>query len=234
MSLVKRPVLVIEDDVSLQLLLTDVLESAGYPVLSCSTGDEGLTAALADDPRLVILDLGLPGMDGSLVLQRIRSMSSVPVVVLSGRTSEIDKARELTAGADDFLTKPFGKIELLARINAVLRRSPADPVAHIVENLQDGDVRVDLRSRQAFVDGTEVPLSRTEYGCLTTLLQDPGRAVPYDELLREAWHDVSGIGADRIKFTMMRLRRKLGPTSGDRIEPVRGFGYRWRPVPAER
>lgn len=216
-------ILVIEDDPTVRGVLARLLESAGYGSIMCEEGQEGIDAVLALRPSLVILDLGLPDMSGTEVLERLRSFSSVPVLVVSARAGEMDKVLHLAAGADDYLPKPFGRLELLARVDAVLRRTgePDERPTEIV----DGGLRLELLSRQAYVDGAEVVLSRTEFALLVALMRSPGRAVPNRELLREAWNDVSGLGVNRIKFTVGRLRRKLG-SEGERIVTVRGYGLR--------
>lgn len=222
-----RPILVIDDDPGIRAALTEVLRAAGYCVITRHSGDDGLAAAVSEDPCLVLLDLGLPDVDGSDVLTTLRRASTVPVMVLSGRSSEVDKARELTAGADDYLVKPFGNLELLARVNAVLRRAPPNDKSRTA--LVDGTIVVDLRARTVTVAGGPVALSRTEFALLTLFLQEPGRALGYNQILRRAWNDVSGVGPDRIKFTVRRLRTKLGHTEGRRLTPVRSVGYRWDP-----
>lgn len=220
-----RPILVIDDDSGVRAALTAVLRSAGYRVIERSGGGDGLVAAVSEAPCLVMLDLGLPDVDGSDVLTMLRRASTVPVMVLSGRGAEADKARELTAGADDYMVKPFGKLELLARVNALLRRMPqAEPAP---TTLADGTIVVDLRAQTVTVGGIPVALSRTELALLTLFLQAPGQVLGHHEILRRAWNDVSGVGPDRIKFTVGRLRRKLGEVEGRRLTPVRGVGYRW-------
>lgn len=220
-----RPILVIDDDSGIRAALTAVLQSAGYRVIARCGGDDGLAAAVTEAPCLVVLDLGLPDLDGSDVLTMLRRASTVPVMVLSGRSSETDKARELMAGADDYVVKPFGKLELLARVNALLRRTP--PTEQAPTTISDGTIVVDLRAQTVMVGGRPVALSRTEFALLTLFLQAPGQALGHHEILRRAWNDVSGVGPDRIKFTVGRLRRKLGDVEGSRLTPVRGVGYRW-------
>lgn len=217
-------VLVIEDDPAVRGVLAQLLEGAGYAPILCPDGISGLDAALGRQPDLVILDLGLPGVSGTEILEKLRAVSSVPVLVVSARAGEMDKVQHLLAGADDYLPKPFGRLELLARVDAVMRRSAG--ATESPAEITDGDLRVDLLSREVFIAGVNVPLSKTEFALLVCLLRNPGQAVPNRQLLREAWNDVSGVGADRIKFTVGRLRRKLGD-HGERILTVRGYGLRW-------
>jgi DNA-binding response OmpR family regulator len=228
-QLTEKPVLIIEDDPAIQALLNGVLRSAGCRTITRTTGRAGLDAALSEDCGLVILDLVLPEMDGMTVLRCLRGVSNVPVLVLSGRRADVDKARLLTAGADDYLVKPFSRIELLARMHALVRRAAITTApVEVTSTISCEGIVLDLSARVATVDGEPTELSRIEFDFLATLLRSPGRAVPYKELLREAWQDLSGLGTDRTKFTAMRLRRKVGPVLGAHLEPVRGYGYRWR------
>jgi DNA-binding response OmpR family regulator len=222
----RRTIVVIEDDHDVQSVLGRLLELGGYRTTICPDGESGLRACLEQQPSLVILDLGLPLLDGSEVLAQLRVVSDVPILVVSARTGEMEKVKQLAAGADDYLQKPFGRLELLARIEALLRRSRTGGDTQPT-TIGDGEVRLDLVGREVTVTGKIVTLSKTEFATLAALLRTPGRAVPNRELLREAWHDVSGVGAERIRFTVTRLRKKLGEQAGDRIVPVRGYGYRW-------
>jgi DNA-binding response OmpR family regulator len=224
-----KRLLVIEDDLATRTLLAATLRGAGYDVEVAGDGPSAVEAVERQSFSLVLLDLGLPGLDGSAVLSRIRSTSHVPVIVLSARSRDVEKARMLLAGADDYVAKPFSRIELLARIEARLRTIAA-PELEVSRLLCDGPLRVDVVAHQAWLDGAEVELSRTEFGFLVKLMREPGRAIPFAELLRDVWLDPSGIGTDRVKFMALRLRRKLGADLAGRLEPVRGVGYRWAVV----
>jgi DNA-binding response OmpR family regulator len=167
-------------------------------------------------------------MDGWTVLERIRELSEVPVLMLTSHGREVDKVRGLRAGADDYLTKPFGIAEFVARVQALLRRQrPADPLPEVFD---DGSVRINFATHDVFVDGNAVELTPTEFRLLTALVRHRGQVLSPVKLLELAWSDPLGIGPDRVKYTVMRLRRKLGAeTGGDSaIEAVRGFGYRYR------
>lgn len=224
----KGRVLVIEDDQDISLGIRTVLTRQGLEVASSADGRQGLRAFHVDRPDLVVLDIGLPSMDGWAVLERIRDLSDVPVLILTAHGNEGDKVRGLHGGADDYLTKPFGNRELAARVEALLRRPRAQqPPADVYD---DGHLRVSLDQREVSVDGTAVALTPTEFRLLAALIRHPGQTLNPDQLLKLAWNDPMGIGPDRVKFGVMRLRRKLGQTPGApgaTIEAVRGFGYRY-------
>jgi DNA-binding response OmpR family regulator len=176
----------------------------------------------------VILDIGLPEMDGWTVLERIRDLSSVPVLILTAHSMEAEKVRGLRGGADDYLTKPFGNAELVARVQALLRRqTAAEPEAEVYD---DGSVQVNFGTHEVAVDGVPVELTATEYRLLAALIRHRGQVLSPVKLLDLAWSDPFGVGPDRVKYSVMRLRRKLGASAdaGPSIEAVRGFGYRYR------
>ena len=228
-------ILVIEDDLDIWRTLEIVLGRAGYDPRSATDGAQGLRRFREDQPDLVLLDLNLPVLDGWSVLERIRDVSSVPVMVLTARGLETDKARGLLSGADDYLTKPFGSAELVARIGGLLRRTPragAGPRAYV-----DSRLYVDFESRDVVVDGRSVALTPTEFRLLALLVRHPGQVLSPLEILAQGWHDPSGIGTGRVKFTVLNLRRKLGwaDVTVCPIENVRGFGYRYRaPRPTDQ
>jgi DNA-binding response OmpR family regulator len=228
----KARVLVIEDDADISLSIRTVLTRSGFDVAVSDDGKEGLRAFHAARPDLIILDVGLPTMDGWSVLERIRDMSDVPVLMLTAHGREADKVRGLNAGADDYLTKPFGNGELAARVEALLRRPrTGQPEAEVYD---DGTLLLRLDTREVSVAGTPVTLTPTEYRLLVALVRHPGQVLAPEQLLELAWHDPLGIGPERVKFAIMRLRRKLdldarGPAGGVTIEAVRGFGYRYLP-----
>jgi DNA-binding response OmpR family regulator len=222
------PVLVIEDDADIARAIRVVLAAGGLEVLAAADGRSGLRAFHASRPGLVVLDIGLPVMDGWAVLDRIRDLSEVPVLVLTSRDEEADKVRGLRAGADDYVTKPFSNAELLARVEALLRR--ARPAPADAEVYDDGLVRVAFTDRQVSVADRDISLTPTEFRLLTALIQHPHQILSPEQLLERAWQDPAGIGPDRVKFAIMRLRRKLGQNdAGAPIEAVRGFGYRYLP-----
>jgi len=230
---VKGRVLVIEDDQDISLGIRTVLSRQGLDVAGAPDGRQGLRAfhtARPDPFDLVVLDIGLPSMDGWAVLERIRDLSDVPVLILTAHGNEGDKVRGLHGGADDYLTKPFGNRELAARVEALLRRPRAQqPLAEVYD---DGRLRVSLDVREVSVGGAPVALTPTEFRLLAALVRHPGQTLTPDQLLKLAWNDPLGVGPDRVKFGVMRLRRKLGQNPGEpgaAIEAVRGFGYRYVP-----
>ncbi|HUZ25582.1 MAG TPA: response regulator transcription factor [Streptosporangiaceae bacterium] len=220
-------VLVIEDDPDIARAIRAVFESGGLDVLAAADGQAGLRAFHAGRPGLVVLDIGLPVLDGWAVLDRIRDFSEVPVLMLTSHGLEAEKVRGLRAGADDYVTKPFSNAELLARVAALLRRSK--PAPDVPEVYNDGLVRVAFADNEASIADRPVSLTPTEFRLLAALVRHPARILSPDQLLAQAWQDPTGIGPDRVKFTIMRLRRKLGQHGGGPIEAVRGFGYRYLP-----
>ena len=239
-------ILVIEDEADIASALRAVLESGGLQVLTAGDGRAGLRSFHAGRPAVVLLDIGLPVLDGWSVLDRIRELSDVPVLILTSHGLEAEKVRGLRAGADDFVTKPFSNAELLARVEALLRRGrlSADPAGHEHDDHEpgpagpgsardevydDGLVRVAFIAGEVSVADRPVSLTPTEFRLLAALVRHPNQILSPGQLLAQAWRDPAGVGPDRVKFAIMRLRRKLGSDGADRrIEAVRGFGYRYR------
>jgi DNA-binding response OmpR family regulator len=225
----KARVLVIEDDQDIAFGVHTVLTRSGFEVADSADGKQGLRAFHATCPDLVVLDIGLPELDGWTVLERIRDLSDVPVLILTAHGHESDKVRGLNGGADDYLTKPFGNSELAARVAALLRRPRTEK--RLADVYDDGSVVMNFGSHEVSVNGVPVTLTPTEFRLLTALVRHPGQTLGPEQLLDLAWNDPVGIGPERVKFTVMRLRRKLGqrPGPGSSIEAVRGFGYRYLP-----
>jgi DNA-binding response OmpR family regulator len=221
--------LIVEDDPDIAAALNLLLSRAGHQVTVARDGRAGLRDAYTERPELVLLDIGLPGMDGWQVLERLRDVSDVPVLLLTAHGHESDKVRGLRGGADDYLTKPFTNAELVARVEALLRRS-VGPALWSDEVYDDGVLRIDPAARRTFVQGGEVRLTPTEFRLLNVLVRHAGAVLSPNQLLAQAWDDPTGIGPERVKFAVLRLRRKLGWTDPDvsPIESVRGFGYRYR------
>ena len=214
-------VLVVEDDGSIADAVMSGLTRQGFEPTLVTTG----RAALDHDgsPDLVLLDLGLPDLDGTEVCRRIRELTSVPVIVVSARGDEVDRVVLLETGADDYVVKPFGLRELVARIRAVARRS-AGPAAVGTEELVVGPLRVDLRAHRVEVDGTEVELTPKEFDLLAHLAGDPGAAHTRRDILEEVW-DPNWYGSPKtLDVHVASLRRKLGHPEW--IEAVRGVGFR--------
>jgi DNA-binding response OmpR family regulator len=220
-------VLVIEDDPDIALGVRTVLDRSGFAVTTAAAGREGLRVFHSERPDIVILDVGLPEMDGWTVLERIRELSEVPVLMLTAHGQESDKVRGLRGGADDYLTKPFGTAEFVARVQALLRRQHA--AASAPDVFDDGRVRVDFVTHTVRVAGAAVELTPTEFRLLAALVRHRGQVLSPVKLLELAWSDPLGIGPERVKYSVMRLRRKLGaePGGDSPVEAVRGFGYRY-------
>jgi DNA-binding response OmpR family regulator len=225
-------VLVVEDEPDIAMVLRTLLERAGHQVQLAGDGRQGLRLLHEDRPELVLLDIGLPALDGWVVLERIRDVSDVPVMLLTAHGMETDKVRGLRGGADDYLTKPFANSELLARVDALLRRSAAQAGRVELDDVyDDGVVRIERKSRRVFLNDLEVELNATEYRLLATFVRHRGAVLSPGQLLDMVWNDRTGIGADRVKFAVMRLRRKLGWGAEDSfIRATRGMGYRYDPT----
>lgn len=221
-------VLLIEDDPAVAAGIVDALTGAGHEVQHEGTGGAGLEAARTRAPELVVLDLGLPDLDGTDVCRGIRSFSSVPIIVVSARSEEIDRVLALEMGADDFLVKPFGIRELIARIRAVTRRTSADPAVPATER-RLGPLVIDLRGQRIALAGEAVHLTTTEYQILLYLSEEPGAVRPRSDILRSVWK-TEWFGATKtLDAHIAALRKKLG--SPDWIESVRGVGFRFE-IPA--
>ncbi|KNB49528.1 response regulator transcription factor [Streptomyces caatingaensis] len=222
-------ILVVEDDTDLALALRTLLTRAGYDVVPAADGREALRLLFAERPALLILDIGLPELDGWAVLERTRDLSDLPVLLLTARGAETDRVRGLRSGADDYLPKPFGNDELLARVEALLRR--AAPARWAGDSFDDG-LRLVPERRSAVWQGQEARLSDIEYRLLQILVRNRGRVITTDQLLDRVWDDRDGTGRERVKFAVLRLRRKLRQAAGDEaadpLEAVRGLGYRYR------
>lgn len=219
--------LLIEDDLTIRTPLIRALRERGHAVAAASTAMAGLRDALEDRPDLVVLDLGLPDLDGRELLRMLRAVSSVPVIVATARDDETEIVRVLDAGADDYVVKPFTAAQLDARARAVLRRGPASADAREV-SLVVGGLRVDPRSRQVTLDGTLVELTPREFDLLHHLAGRPGQVVTKRELLTEVWQIPYG-GADKtVDVHLSWLRRKLGESAQQPryLHTVRGVGVR--------
>jgi two-component system KDP operon response regulator KdpE len=218
-------VLVIDDEQAIRRFLNVALTSQGYEVFEASSGLEALTTAANYRPDIIILDLGLPDIDGVDVTKLIRQVSKIPIIVLSVRGSENDKIAALDAGADDYLTKPFGVGELLARLRANLRRS-TQPEPELI--FTSGDLTVDLEKRLVTVSGREVQLTPTEYDLLKMLVTHAGKVLTHNHLLREVW----GTGYEQefhiLHVNVSNLRRKIepDPSRPQFIITEPGVGYR--------
>jgi DNA-binding response OmpR family regulator len=205
-----------------------LLERAGYVVDEAEDGRAALRILFTTPPALVILDVTMPDMDGYETLERIRDLSEVPVLMLTARTQELEKVRGLSAGADDYVAKPFGRQELLARVQALLRRSGGK--SEVVETYADDFVQVDYGQRRIVVENRDVQLTPLEFKLLAAFVQNPNLVLSRDQLLELVWGDPYGVSGDQVKLYVGYLRKKLVPDAPETapIETVRGFGYRYR------
>ncbi len=220
-------VLVVDDEPQLRRFLRASLPMHGYRLVEAANGAEALSEAAARTPDLVLLDLGLPDLDGVEVTRRLRQWSVAPIIVLSARDQELDKVRALDAGADDYLTKPFGTEELLARMRVALRHAaqlaaPGDPVVRL------GELKVDLGTRRVFLGEREVRLTRTEYRLLSLLSRHSGKVLTHRQLLKEVWGPNAIEHTHYLRVYMGQLRHKI---EGDPAQPrylltETGVGYR--------
>jgi two-component system KDP operon response regulator KdpE len=223
-------VLMVEDDAQMLLSLRATLVSNHYRVAEATTGEQGLLFASARHPDVILLDLGLPDIDGLEVTRRLREWSRIPIVVLSARGQESDKVQALDAGADDYLTKPFGSDELLARIRVALRHSAAGAGASAEPVFESAALRVDRRTREVWVLGNPVRLTPIEWRLLSVLLDHAGMVVTHRQLLQDVWGPAHVNETHYLRVYLSQLRRKLEP------DPARprnlitepGVGYRLR------
>ena len=219
-------ILVIEDDPDIRGLVVALVERAGMRASEAADGRAGVRAFFEQRPDLVVLDIGLPELDGWQVLARIRDLSEVPVLMLTAEGEQVQKVRGLEDGADDYVTKPFGREELVARINALLRRSSRGG-GEREEVLEDGTVTLDGAGRRVEVDGREVALTPTEFRLLAFLMRNRNQVVSQLQLLEEVWGNADA-DPHQVRLYVSYLRRKLNEAGVDPIETVRGFGYRYR------
>jgi two-component system, OmpR family, KDP operon response regulator KdpE len=222
-------VLVVDDEPQIRRALAINLRARGYQVDLAATGEEALNAVAGQPPDVIVLDLGLPGISGLEVIRGLRGWSQVPIIVLSVREREADKVAALDAGADDYVTKPFGINELLARLRAAVRR--ATPTNEQTPVLQTPDFRVDLTAKQVTRDGREVRLTPTEWQLVELLVRHPGRLVSQRQLLQEVWGPTYREETNYLRVFIAQIRRKLEPDPAHPryfiTEP--GMGYRFQP-----
>jgi two-component system KDP operon response regulator KdpE len=219
-------VLVVDDERALRQALTINLRARSYDVTAVGDGAAALSAAASDPPDVVILDLGLPDMDGNDVIEGLRGWTQAPIIVLSARTAQGDKVVALDVGADDYITKPFGMDELLARLRAALRRSGADPDAPVVEA---ESFTVDLAAKQASTPSGPVRLTPTEWHLLEVLIRHEGKLVSHRDLLQEVWGPAYETETNYLRVYMAQLRRKLerDPSHPRHLITEPGIGYRF-------
>jgi two-component system KDP operon response regulator KdpE len=221
-------VLVVEDEAPIRKFLRAGLEGQGYSLVEAATGQDGLTQAAMRVPDLLLLDLGLPDIDGFEVVRRVREWSALPIVVLSARGQEIDKIRALDAGADDYVTKPFSMGELLARMRVALRHRARAGSGGDEGVVEVGELHLDLARRRATVRGEEVRLTPIEYRLLAALARHPGRVLTREHLLREVWGPGHASQHHYLRVYMAQLRHKLerDPARPQLLLTEPGVGYR--------
>lgn len=221
-------VMLVEDDAAIRTSLTRALEDLGYAVASASQGIRALEQLVASEPDVVLLDLGLPDIDGLKLLAMLRAATSVPVIVITARDDDATIVAALDGGADDYVVKPFGTAHVAARIRAVLRRGPSSGDATDRPVITVGGLRIDVAAREVTLDGRPIQLSRKEFDLLLTLAQRPGEVVSKRTLLSEVWQQAYGGGDRTVDVHVSWLRRKLGETAAEPryLHTVRGVGIR--------
>jgi DNA-binding response OmpR family regulator len=230
MSATPARVLVVDDDDDIRNLVRTLLERTGADVHAAANGRDGVREFHAWRPDLVILDINMPELDGWSVLERIRDMSDVPVLMLTARGDELERVRGLQAGADDYVVKPFGRQELVARVQALLRRASRAVTESEAETYADAYLTVDWSQARVCVGDREIQLTPLEFRLLSTFVRHPRQVLSREQLLELVWGDAYGVGGDQVKLYFGYLRRKLDPHAPDAapIETVRGFGYRYK------
>ena len=230
-------ILVIEDDKAVTNLITATLETQDYRFRTAATGSAGIMEALASQPDLLLLDLGLPDMDGTEIIKKLRGWSTMPIIVISARTENSDKVEALDAGADDYLTKPFSVEELLARVRAALRRLRFDEentgASPIYTN---GDLTVDYAAGCAFLKGKELHLTPMEYKLLSLLAQNTGKVLTHNYILKKLWGSYLPSDTCALRVFMATLRKKIEPVPAEPryIQTHIGTGYRMLRQPTEK
>jgi DNA-binding response OmpR family regulator len=225
----ERRILVVDDDADIRGLVRELLERRGFAVAEAADGKQALQEMYAGRPDLVVLDVSMPGLDGWTTLERIRELSDVPVVMLTARSAELEKTRGLRAGADDYVTKPFGRQELLARIEGLLRRAGGREAA-AAETYSDAFVSIDFAQRAVTAGDRPVDLTPLEFKLLTAFVRHPNQVLSHEQLLDLVWGDMDA-SREQVKLYVGYLRRKLSPEAPEQapIETRRGFGYTYRP-----
>ncbi len=229
MSPNQKQVLVVEDDVKTLDIVKAYLEKDGYQVLTAQDGHEGLTAAQYYSPDLIVLDLLLPGVSGVDICRALRENSSIPIIMLTALSTEQDKLNGLDLGADDYLTKPFSPRELVARVRAVLRRTPGDKATHNPNVLTFANLSVDIEQCTAHLNGQEIRMTPTEFRILSVLMREQGRVFSRSQLVEQSMgYNYEGMERT-VDVHVLKLRRKLDkdPNHQEYIRTVYGMGYKF-------
>ena len=234
MSNNKYKILIVEDDRGIANFVQTVLETNGYQVLSADRCGQGILVFASHVPDLVILDLGLPDMDGEEFIRQIRGISAVPIIVLSARTEESDKVSALDLGANDYITKPFGTAELLARVRASLRmaRHQAPTSSHNGRFVLD-DMTIDYDRREVRVSGEDVHLTQTEYNILAYLSQHVGKVMTYSAIIGAVWGVMDSGSVKKLQVNMANIRKKLSCTPGENKYFINELGVGYRMLDAQ-
>lgn len=225
----ERPVvLVIEDEPQIRKFLRACLDAQGFSVEEAESGEQGLAMAANRRPEAIVLDLGLPDIDGVDLIRRLREWSGLPIIVLSARTQESDKIRALDAGADDYVTKPFGVGELLARLRVAMRHAAIVEGTNAATSIESGELKIDLAARRVTMSGKEVHLTPTEYRLLAELAKHAGKVLTQRHLLKEVWGPGYSDRPHYLRIYMANLRAKLeaDPAQPRRLLTETGVGYR--------
>ena len=227
--MVKKRILVVDDEIGIIKFLRARLIAQGYDVLTAMDGSDAIQVVEMEMPDLIILDIMMPKMDGFEVCSRIREWSQIPVIMLSARGDEMDKVKCLELGADDYITKPFGAKELIARVSAVLRRTAVTSVTPTQLSVRSGDLEINFALRKVTLGSEEVQLTPTEYSLLQELSLNAGKVLTHSHLLKKVWGPEYGNETDYLHTFIRRLRRKLEPDLSEPlyIANVPGVGYRF-------
>ena len=226
----KNSILLIEDEENIRSFISTTLENQGYKITTASTGNDGLSLAASLCPDLILLDLGLPDMDGIDVIAKLRSWSGIPIIVISARSNEHEKARALDLGADDYITKPFGTVELMARIRTSLRHSSQmQDISSIQQKpYQCGDLIIDYEKHLVSLAGNVIHLTQIEYKLLTLLAKNAGRVLTYTYIMEKIWGPYTDNNNQILRVNMANIRRKIekNPATPEYVFTEIGIGYR--------
>ena len=223
----KPSILVVEDDVPVRCLITTTLKTHGYKYLTASNGETAIMMTTSHNPDIMLLDLGLPDIDGIEVIRSVRTWSNLPIIVLSARSEDSDKIEALDNGADDYLTKPFSVMELISRVKALLRRSMKGLKERVITI---GEISLDVERRKVTVAGERCELTYKEYELLKLLMNNAGIVTPREEILSKVWETDFEGESRTIDMHIKTLRQKLG-SSANRIKTVRNVGYLFETSP---
>ena len=225
----KRTALIIEDEENIGNFMSAILEANGYKTILCGTGEQGVQCAESYCPDVILLDLGLPDIDGMKVLEKIRQWTVTPIIIISARNNEEEKVRALDSGADDYITKPFGNQEMLARIRTALRhrRQPMESSTG-VPVYKAGDLKIDFDKRRVFLAGKEIRLTQIEYKLVSMLAENAGRVITYEAIIRDIWGPHADTNNQILRVNMANIRRKIeeNPAVPQYIFTEVGVGYR--------